>query len=215
MLRNCLNVEQKIKMGIEKWIFVWYNQSMSYIEYEDIYQKAQFKQTPYRMVFFDIKGSKLLKGKQREGAQIVSIQTIKYLKSLIEKEEKLTHSKILINQELTQSTKDTDGSLYAYLNNPCVVNGDCFCLYFYRGKLTNDKIFKMFHEACEKCGNKLTYHFGLVNFETLDIGESNNKLYIGDAVGFAAGKKTNTFEISKSLLDDFVKKSGELEVLGE
>ena len=169
---------------------------MSYSEYADLFKSAQQnKNAKYKCFVFDLKNSRQLNDEIRYEAQIKSILTFNAMTKDLKELEIELGKKILIDEYPVTFSEEiaNNKNTYAFLNNPTILNGDCFAFYCYNNVSAKD-IKSLFLEQCKKNENEFVYNFSEGNFETLHIKEKNTKLWIGYIAQFLSYIKTDIIQ---------------------
>ena len=156
---------------------------MSYTEFKKLYLKAQKnKNAKYQCVVFDLVGSKKMTELERFDAQVKSIKTFNEMLKQLKVAEFLASKPILLDKKPVSVVKDISkpkNNILMYLNNPVILNGDCFVFYLYNNAISINELKSLFYLSAEKTGNKYEYNFAQANFETLDATKQNKKYWIG------------------------------------
>lgn len=155
---------------------------MSYTEYYDLFVNAQQnKDAKYKCFVFDLVGSKTMSEIERYDAQVKSIHTLNALAQDLKFLGLKLGKRILLDEGPVShvvNVANPKNKLFAFLNNPAIVNGDCFVLYCNNCIKTED-IKKIFLKECKNNNNQYEYNFVEGNFETLDVNERDKKYWIG------------------------------------
>lgn len=167
---------------------------MSYIEYSDLYAKAQKNQNaPYVCFSLDLVGCRKLDSEQSCKQQNRMIQTMKDIVAFIKHFEQNTNTKILLCDKNVKIADDVCNNRKSpiYYNNPCILSGDFYAFYFYNNTITEKAFEKLFLHFAKKNKLNFDYHFQSAKFETTEYKYGNKKYYLGYCVGYLEHNKSN------------------------
>ena len=148
---------------------------MSYDEYFDFFHKAQNKQCPFRAFTFDVVNSK----KQNEYINNHEnfLDCILYVYTLLEQEEKISNTKILLKDQHNNSPLNFN-KFNNNLNNPMIL-GDMATYFVYNNSISTKRMIEMFKTALDKFNISYPFHFATGIYETNDYTKGGEKLYKG------------------------------------
>ena len=147
---------------------------MSYTEYIDLFLKTQKKDCPFRAFTFDVVNSR--KQEQYINIHDKFLDCIFYVYTLLEQEEKLSNTKILLKDKY--NNKLTPNSQNNNLNNPMIL-GDMVTYFVYNGSITQNRMIEIFKVSLKKHNIQYPFHFATGVYETNIYAEGGIKLYKG------------------------------------
>ncbi len=160
---------------------------MSYLEYLDLFKKAQNKDCKYIAYFLDIKNSKT---EIKNSTDL--IKHFMFINSLTDKlSPYLKQDEFNVLNNLITKSKNID----ANNNNPISI-GDGVCYFFDKDKISTDKFKQIVVDCMKENSYKFDLHLNFAKYETNDIKEANSKLYKGYMLRILEELKSNSQIIS-------------------
>ena len=181
---------------------------MSYVEYEDLYKKAQNKKTDFVIYTLDIKESQKCNIKDKEKsiklmfkvAKVFECLELKFNKKFLVKNEYITHAKEYKDYKLKNQ--------FLCYYNPNFSSGDFISFYFYSENINKELFFKVVQKIIKNQNNNLTYHFASLNYETNDYVKANTKYWVGYAQQKLINEKNlRSFDLNKNQIIDLKNKN--------
>ena len=147
-------------------------QAVTYLRNLDVNKPAYFEELLSRYSAFL---SFAILAAAAEGGYFSEIKGIKQAEFLYD-------TTILLNKKPVSVTADISkqkNKMLIYLNNPVILNGDCFVFYLFNNTLNEAEIKSLFYQSADKNNNNYAYNFAQANFETLDATKQDKKYWIG------------------------------------
>ena len=141
-----------------------------------MYRKTQGKDCQYRAFMLDIKGSRTEVQYQQENENFHEF--VDEIYRLLEQEEKLTDTEILLKDENNKSIIGGRIGINGNLYNPIKL-GDMATYFVYNGSISTDRFLELSVLAMRKYNISYSFHFNTGVYETNDYGEGGKKLYKG------------------------------------
>ena len=142
---------------------------MSYLEYLDLFKKAQVKDCKYVAYFLDIKNSKT---NIKNSTDIT--KHFMFVNSLTDKlRPYLKQDEFNVLNYVTKAINSDANN-----NNPISI-GDGVCYFFDKDSITLEKFKQIVVDCIKENSYKFDLHLSFAKYETNDIKEANSKLYKG------------------------------------
>ena len=149
---------------------------MSYSEYLDLFRVAQTKECPYRAFTFDVVNSR--NQLQYLNKKETHDNVLKYVYTLLEKEEKKIKMPILLKDEFNLKPvplkNRLDGNIYNFM-----VLGDMATYFVHNGSISTSRMIEIFVEALNEFNINYSFHFCTGVYETNNYAEGGTLLYKG------------------------------------
>ena len=149
---------------------------MSYIEYLDLFETTQKKECPYRAFTFDVVNSKRIFcdiEKHMDYYRLVS-----HIYTLLQREERKTNTKILLNDEFNQKYKFENTLKNANNNNPILL-GDMATYFVYNNSISTQRMIELFVMGLKQYNIDFLFHFATGVYQTNDYAKGGTLMYKG------------------------------------
>jgi hypothetical protein len=150
---------------------------MSYYEYFDMFHEVQkIDNCPYRAFMFDVINSR----NQADYCKFFEKhhECMEYVYTLLEREEQLVGTKILLKDKNNKHQMDMDSLRNGNLRNPMRL-GDMVTYFVYNGSITIERMIELFSEGLNKYKINYPFHFATGVYQTNDYGQGDTLLYKG------------------------------------